>query len=84
MYPIRRVGVESFFIPQDNVSFVRKSLFTEKIHRRIFFGLVDNTAYNGTGLCVEHIVACQKLFQGSKVLYMNVCFKNVCFISVVL
>ncbi|XP_072041591.1 uncharacterized protein F54H12.2-like [Amphiura filiformis] len=46
-YPIRRVDVKSFSIPQGNLSFVRESLFTGQIPRRIIFGLVDNTAYNG-------------------------------------
>ena len=46
-YPIRRVDVKSFSIPQGNLSFVRESLFTGQIPRRIVFGLVDNTAYNG-------------------------------------
>ncbi|XP_072051654.1 uncharacterized protein F54H12.2-like [Amphiura filiformis] len=47
-YPIRRVDVKSFSIPQGNLSFVRESLFTGQIPRRIIFGLVDNTAYNGS------------------------------------
>ena len=39
--------MKNFSIPQDNLSFVRESLFTGQIPRRIVFGLVDNTAYNG-------------------------------------
>ncbi|XP_072041316.1 uncharacterized protein F54H12.2-like [Amphiura filiformis] len=47
-YPIRRVDVKSFSIPQGNLSFVRESLFTGQLPRSIVFGMVDNTAYNGT------------------------------------
>ena len=46
-YPIRRVDVKSYSIPQGNLSFVRESLFTGQVPRRVVFGLVDNTAYNG-------------------------------------
>ena len=47
-YPLRRVDVKSFSIPQGNLSFVRESLITGQIPRHIVFGLMDNTAYNGT------------------------------------
>ena len=47
-YPIRRVDVKSYSIPQGNLSFVRESLFTGQVPRRIVFGLVDNNSYNGT------------------------------------
>ena len=46
-YPIRRVDVKSLSIPQGNLSFVGESLFSGQIPKRIVFGLVDNTAYNG-------------------------------------
>lgn len=47
-YPIRRVDVKSVSIPQGSLSFVRESLFTGQLPRRIILGMVDNDSYNGS------------------------------------
>lgn len=47
-YPYRHVDVKSISIPQGNLSFVRESLFTGQIPRRLILGFIDNTAYSGS------------------------------------
>lgn len=49
-YPIRRGVVLSFTIPQGNQSFIKESLTQGQQPRRAFGGIVNNSAFNGTGL----------------------------------
>ena len=46
-YPLHRVEVKTFSIPQGNQSFTRENLFLGQIPRRVVIGMVDNTAFNG-------------------------------------
>ena len=46
-YPLRRVEVKTFTIPQGNRSFSKESLFLGQLPTRIVVGFVDNDAYNG-------------------------------------
>ncbi|XP_022106001.1 uncharacterized protein F54H12.2-like [Acanthaster planci] len=45
-YPLRRVEIKAFSIPQGNQSFTRENLFLGQISRRMVIGVVDNTAFN--------------------------------------
>ena len=47
-YPLRRVEVKTFSIPQGNQSFTRENLFLGQIPRRVVIGMVDNTAFKAT------------------------------------
>ena len=46
-YPLRRVEVKTFTIPQGNRSFSKESLFLGQLPTRLVVGFVDNDAYNG-------------------------------------
>ena len=46
-YPLRRVEVKTFSIPQGNQSFTRENLFLGHIPKRVVIGLVDNVSFNG-------------------------------------
>ena len=46
-YPLRRVEVKTFTIPQGNRSFSKESLFLGQLPTRIVVGFVDNDTYNG-------------------------------------
>ena len=48
-YPLRRGVVTSFTIPAGNLSFNKENLITGQLPRRVFLGLVSNTAFNGHG-----------------------------------
>ena len=54
-YPLHRVEVKTFSIPQGNQSFTRENLFLGQIPRRVVIGMVDNTAFNpfNTSSCLE-------------------------------
>ena len=47
-YPIKRVLVKSFTIPQGDLSITKEGLFTGQIPSRLVIGLVDNAGYNGS------------------------------------
>ena len=46
-YPLRRVEVKTFSIPQGNQSFTRERMFLGQTPKRIVIGCVENTAING-------------------------------------
>ena len=46
-YPLRRVEVKMFTIPQENCSFSKESLFLGQLPTHLVIGFVDNYAYNG-------------------------------------
>ena len=46
--PIRRVDVKSFTITTGLRSYIEDHLFQGQLPKRIFIGMVDNTAFNGT------------------------------------
>ncbi len=46
-YPMRRVEVKTFSIPQGNQSFTRENLFLGQIPKRLVIGFVDNSSFNG-------------------------------------
>ena len=46
-YPLRRVEVKTFSIPQGNQSFTRERMFLGQTPKRIVLGCVENTAING-------------------------------------
>ena len=46
-YPLQRVQMKTFSIPQGNQSFTRENLFLGPAPKRIVLGFVDNSAYNG-------------------------------------
>jgi len=46
-YPIRRIVVKSFTVPQGNLDFSQENLFTGQLPTRVVVGCVDNDAYNG-------------------------------------
>lgn len=48
-YPLRRGVVNTFTIPQGNLSYNKENLFTGQLPRRLILGFVNNTAYNGRG-----------------------------------
>lgn len=47
-YPIRRVEVKSFTIPQGNLTASKENLFLGQLPKRVIVCAVDNAAYNGT------------------------------------
>jgi hypothetical protein len=46
-YPIRRVELKAFSIPKGNLMANQENLFLGQLPKRIVFGMVDNSAYNG-------------------------------------
>jgi len=46
-YPLRRVEVKTFTVPQGNLSWVKENLFLGQLSKRMVVGFVDNTAFNG-------------------------------------
>ena len=46
-YPLRRVEVKSFTIPQGNLTAIKENLFLGQLPKRVVIGFVDNDAYNG-------------------------------------
>ena len=46
-YPLRRVEVKSFTIPQGNLTAIKKNLFLGQLPKRVVIGFADNDAYNG-------------------------------------
>ncbi|XP_072021177.1 uncharacterized protein F54H12.2-like [Amphiura filiformis] len=47
-YPVKRVLVKSFTVPQGDLSITKEGLFTGQLPTRLVVGLVDNRAFNGT------------------------------------
>ena len=47
-YPLKRVLVKSFTVPQGDLSITKEGLFTGQLPTRLVVGLVDNSAYNGS------------------------------------
>ncbi|XP_072014879.1 uncharacterized protein F54H12.2-like [Amphiura filiformis] len=47
-YPIKRVLVKSFTVPQGDLSVTKEGLFTGQLPTRLVVGLVNNTAFNGS------------------------------------
>ena len=47
-YPVKRVLVKSFTVPQGDLSITKEGLFTGQLPTRLVVGLVDNSAYNGS------------------------------------
>ena len=47
-YPLRRVEVKTFTVPEGNLSISKENLFLGQLPTRIIVGLVDNDSYNGT------------------------------------
>ena len=45
-YPLRRVEVKSFTIPQANLTAIKENLFWGQLPNRVVIGFVDNDAYN--------------------------------------
>ena len=48
-YPLRRGVVNTFTIPQGNLSYNKENLITGQLPRRIILGFVTNRAFNGHG-----------------------------------
>ena len=46
-YPLKRVVIKTFSIPQNNLSAVQDNLFLSQLPTRIVIGLVDSAAFNG-------------------------------------
>ena len=46
-YPLKRVVLKTFSIPQNNLSAVQDNLFLSQLPTRIVIGLVDSAAFNG-------------------------------------
>ena len=46
-YPLRRVEVKTFTIPQGNLSWVKENVFLGQLPKRMVVGLIENTAFNG-------------------------------------
>ena len=46
-YPLRRVEVKTFTVPQGNRSISKENLFLGQLPTRLVFGVVDNDAYKG-------------------------------------
>ena len=46
-YPLRRVEVKTFTVPQGNCSISKENLFLGQLPTRLVFGVVDKGAYNG-------------------------------------
>jgi len=46
-YPLRRVEVKTFTVPQGNLSWFKENVFLGQFPKRIVIGCVDNTAFYG-------------------------------------
>jgi len=46
-YPIHRVLINTFSIPQGNMNMVKDNIFHGQVPRKLVIGLVDSDAYNG-------------------------------------
>ena len=46
-YPLRRVEVKSFTIPQGNLTAIKENLFLGQLPEKVVIGFVNNDAYNG-------------------------------------
>eukprot|EP00794_Sanderia_malayensis_P017206 gene17206-biopygen14808 len=47
MYPVYQPHMVTYLIPSSTTSWVQDNVFNGKIPNRLFFGIVDNSAYNG-------------------------------------
>ena len=47
-YPLRRVEVKTFTIPQGNLTSTKENLFLGQLPKRVVVGCIDNDAFNGS------------------------------------